>query len=178
MGSVKRAAQLFVSGRACNGLHRRCGRGCSCARASYSPGRRRVLYARSSREREGDRERRWRCLRGFGLDAYFCFFPARLDAFFREPAARIGARGDSSRVSRADASRTAIFDAITGGLFFFVVERVVSSAVNSFVVACLFGWLVLNYLTRELPLRVIYWWFCILGDELVRMRIKISIFYI
>jgi len=30
MGSVKRVAQLFVSGRACNGLHRRCG--CCAAR--------------------------------------------------------------------------------------------------------------------------------------------------
>jgi len=34
MGSVKRVAQLFVSGRACNGLHRRCG--CCAARVERS----------------------------------------------------------------------------------------------------------------------------------------------
>jgi len=36
MGSVKRVAQLFVSGRACNGLHRRCG--CCAVRVERTVG--------------------------------------------------------------------------------------------------------------------------------------------
>lgn len=63
MGSVKRVAQLFVSGRACNGLHRRCG--CCAVRVERSGAYSRDLSLPASRlDRRFDDGEPWSGLAG------------------------------------------------------------------------------------------------------------------